>query len=425
MYNLCIFEDTKYRLFLPLTHLRPAYDLLCGLDTLAGKIIRYIPHDNVILHCRPYLKDVIKQRHVNALINQLTTAGSCLFVNGRALISRNLLQDIELTAGKNYIYLNQQEELILAYLNGESLTAMKNYLDKGPINCAEVFQALRLKALVKKIDVPTVNYPWELIAHQGSQLKEDFSSLAIGLLKGDIQTSACLLNEDQIFIDKGSKIDAFSVLDASDGPIYISKNVHILPHSYLKGPVFIGDNCEIRSARITASSIGPCCKIGGEVKSTTILGYSNKAHDGFLGNSYLAEWINLGALTTNSNLKNNYSQVKVQLDGSLIDTNETFFGSLIGDHTKTGIGTLFNTGIVVGVGNNLFGGGLFAQKSIPSFSWGTKDELTEYKLEKFIETEKLVMPRRSVELTEAYKATLKYVFSQTANERLHFMRATT
>ncbi|MFC1596292.1 putative sugar nucleotidyl transferase [Candidatus Margulisiibacteriota bacterium] len=423
MYNLCIFEDTKYRNFLPLTYMRPVYDLSCGLDSLLGKIIRYVPHENVILHCRPYLKDILKQKHINAMINQFTTAGATLFINGRCLADPGLVQGLVFKENKNYVYLNQQEEVVMAYLCGDSLEVMKKLLTKGPLNCAEVIQAFRLKSTVKKLNVSMAGYPWELLSNFHSKIVEDFRFTAGGVLKGNIHKSAYLINEENIFINNGSKIDAFSVLDASEGPIYISNNVHVHPHSQLKGPLYIGDNSQILGAKVSSSSVGPFCKIGGEVVSSIILGYTNKAHAGFLGHSYLGEWINLGAMTTNSNLKNNYKPVKVMIDGSLVQTKETFFGCIIGDHTKTGIGTMLNTGLVIGVANNLFGSSLFTQQTIPSYVWGTPSNLTEHFPGKAMLTAQAAMARRSLELTDADQEVLKTIYQLTANERFHFLKA--
>ena len=421
MYNLCVFEDTKYRQFLPLTQLRPVYDLACGLDTLLGKIVRLVPHENVILHSRDYLKDYIKQNHVNALINHFTSAGSCLFINGRCLINDVLLKHLDFEDGKNYLFLNEQQEVVMAYLYGDSLVKMNSFLARGPINIEEVYQTFRLDATSKKIDVVLANYPWDLINHHADQVEIDFSLINGGVLKGQINPNVCIINESKVFIDQESKVDAFSVIDASEGPVYIGQNVHIHAHSLLKGPIFLGDNSQCLGAKITRSYIGSSCKIGGEISSSIILGYTNKAHEGFLGNSYLGEWINLGAMTTNSNLKNNYQTVKVVIDSTLIDTRETFWGCIIGDHTKTGIGTLLNTGIVIGVANNLYGGSLFAQRKLPAFLWGEKDKLVEHKLNKAIETATAVMKRREIKATDALVNVMTAVFELSKNDRLHFL----
>ena len=423
MYNLCIFEDTKYKNFLPLTFLRPVYELHCGLDTLLGKIIRYIPHNNVILHCRSYLKKQLKNTHHNALINNFTTAGSCLFVNGRLITNPTILDNIELSKDKDYIYINSQEEIVFAQLSGDNLAKMKKLLESGPINLGEIYQTFRLKATTKKIKASLTNYPLDLISRQKKELNSDFSSAVKGgIIKGLIHPQTYIKQEDQVFIDKNAEIDAFTVLDASEGAIYISPNAYIAPHSYLKGPIFIGNNSQVLGGKIDNSSIGPHCKVSGEISNTIILGYTNKAHAGFLGNMYIGEWVNFGALSCNSNLKNNYKQVKIILDGCEIQTNETFFGGIVADHTKIGIGVLLNTGIIIGVGNNIFGGNMIFKKYIPSFIWGMEPSFSEHKIDKMLNTSKIMLSRRKIKMDDDYKDLLQKIFKLTENERYHFLK---
>lgn len=420
MYNLCIFEDTKHRQFLPLTHLRAVYELPCGLGTLLTKAVQYIPHENVILHTRTILKDTLKHRHINVLINQFTLAGSCLFLNGRALINHTFWDHVELLEGKNYLYLNEEEEVVMAYLSGSHLETMRNLLEKGAVNSEDIIHAFRLHVLVKKIPVICINYPWELIQYHANALEQDFLRYAGGQIKGDINPYVFLKNESQIYVEKNTIIEAFSVLDASEGPIYIGQHVHVAPHSYIKGPVMVADHSHILGARIQGSYVGPSCKIGGEVSMSMFIGHSNKAHEGFIGHACIGEWVNLGALTTNSNLKNNYQEINMVINGHVCHTNSQFMGALIGDHTKTGIGTLFNTGMVIGVGCNLWGGTLFSQSIIPSFSWGTPQGLTIHRIDKMIETAEASMYRRHIMLSEADRILLQNVFDATKLERKDF-----
>ncbi|MEE8638565.1 MAG: hypothetical protein V3T21_05945 [Candidatus Margulisiibacteriota bacterium] len=200
-----------------------------------------------------------------------------------------------------------------------------------------------------------------------------------------------------MIIDKGVEIEANTVIDARHGPVYIGKGTIIRPLSHLKGPL----------------SIGPMCRIGGEVGESIFHGYSNKQHYGFIGHSYVGEWVNLGAGTTNSDLKNNYSTVKVTIGGKQIDTGEKFVGCFIGDHAKTGIGTLITTGAVIGVAANVFGGGV-TPKVVPSFSWGLKEE---YHIERAIQAAKIVVGRRGKKLSEKEIGLLRRVFGFTRSER--------
>jgi len=231
-----------------------------------------------------------------------------------------------------------------------------------------------------------VRYPWDLIKNLKDDLEEDLKNLGSGI-KGEVHSSAVLYAAENILIEEGAVIEACAVLDARSGPIYIGKKTIIRPQSYLRGPLYIG----------------PECRIGGEVTHSIIHGYSNKAHYGFLGHAYVGEWVNLGAGTTNSNLKNTYGTVKVQLKDKVIDTGETFFGCLIGDYAKLGIGTLINTGTVIGFGANVTGGGV-TPKYIPDFSWNGEEI---YQLDRFLTAAERVMGRRGQQLTPERRELIK------------------
>lgn len=233
-----------------------------------------------------------------------------------------------------------------------------------------------------------VNYLWDLIVHLAEDLAEDLRVLGKGI-KGKVHPSAVIYEPENILIEEGAEVEALAVLDARSGPIYIGKNSIIRPHSYLRGPL----------------SIGPGCRIGGEISNSIFHGYSNKAHFGFIGHSYIGEWVNLGAGTTNSNLKNTYGTVKVVVAGKEVDTGQQFLGCFIGDHAKLGIGTLITTGAVIGVAANVFGGGI-TPKFIPSFSWGGK----EGDLEKIIQTIRRMKERRKQKLSKEEEAILRKAF---------------
>ena len=226
-----------------------------------------------------------------------------------------------------------------------------------------------------------------------------------------------ILNPYNIWIGKDAKIKPGVIIDASDGPVILDENALIMPNAVLVGPVYLGKNSMIKvGAKIyKGTSIGPVCKVGGEVEETIFQAYSNKQHDGFLGHSYIGEWVNIGAGTTNSDLKNNYRNVEVYFypSGKKVDSESKFVGTFIGDHTKTGINSTINTGTVVGVGCNLFGRELI-KDFIPSFRWGEGSELTEYQEDKFLETVKIVKQRRNLKLTknekELYTNIRKMVF---------------
>ncbi|MFA5840259.1 MAG: hypothetical protein WC890_06375 [Candidatus Margulisiibacteriota bacterium] len=238
-------------------------------------------------------------------------------------------------------------------------------------------------------------YLWDLIVNLGEDLEKDFRARSSELgvrSKEKIHPSAVLLAPEKILIEEGAEVEALAVIDARSGPIYIGKNTIIRSQAYLRGPLYIG----------------PSCRIGGEVTHSIFHGYSNKAHYGFIGHAYVGEWVNLGAGTTNSNLKNTYGTVKVLVNGKEVDSGQQFLGCFIGDHAKTGIGTLITTGAVIGVGANVFGGGV-TPKYVPNFAWG-KDSKCD--LEKTIKTIKIVMQRRGKILTSEELILLEEVYQK-------------
>ncbi|MBI4531482.1 MAG: hypothetical protein HY709_08145, partial [Candidatus Latescibacteria bacterium] len=233
-----------------------------------------------------------------------------------------------------------------------------------------------------------------------------------------VYEGAYLLDSSNIYIAPGATVKPGVVLDAEGGPIFIDQGARIFPNATIEGPAYIGRKTQIKiGAKIyEGTTVGEVCKVGGEVEGSIIHGYSNKQHDGFLGHAYLGMWVNLGADTNNSDLKNNYSSVRVMIDGEEIDTGSMFVGLTMGDHSKSGINTMFNTGTVVGAVCNVFGAG-FPPKEIPSFTWGGADGLTIYDPHRAIEVCRRVMARRDVPLTDVDAQFLQRLFELTAKDR--------
>jgi UDP-N-acetylglucosamine diphosphorylase/glucosamine-1-phosphate N-acetyltransferase len=217
-----------------------------------------------------------------------------------------------------------------------------------------------------------------------------------------------------VYICPGAKLMAGTVLGTQAGPIWIGSQTEIEPHTYLEGPLYIGPNCRVKAGTrfYHGVSLGPHCRVAGELSASVLQGYVNKQHEGFLGNSLLGEWVNLGADTRNSNLKNDYSPVKVQVGNELIATGEQFIGLMMGDHTKTGINTMFNTGTVVGVGANVYGGG-FPPRFIPSFSWGGAEGMKPGDLERTLSAARFAMPRRGRDLSDQEETLLRRHYAET------------
>jgi len=394
MDNIYIYEDEECSNFLPLVYLRPVFDLLCGIYTFRERIERLYPNANIYPISRFLSYQAIKQSEPKAHQPQAENKQT-LFINGRAILYSPL-------PDKEGVFV-AQDEVAGFKVKSEELK-VKNL--KVPITnkflsiLREEFKSIKVKATV-------VKYPWDLIKENGRMIIEDYK----------------LCNSNKVTLSPPGVF-----LNETEGPICISKGVKLRPPTVIDGPCYIGDFALIDGAKIRpGTSIGKGCKIGGEVEGSIFSDYSNKHHEGFVGHSFVGEWVNLGALTTTSDLKNTYGTIKCKTridtdedtDGHgkvEIDTGLMKLGSLIGDHAKTGIGTLLDTGSVIGCFANIYGGGIFP-KYIPSFSWGTKDGFTTYELEKAIEVAKKVMTRRGKELTPEYEARVRNAFQLTNNER--------
>lgn len=407
---LCIFEDRKVENFYPLALTRPVYDLRCGISTLWEKISR-ISQENLHLLCRKHLSRVTSQRIKKARVNQLEDLNDegLLFVNGRLLF---LEEEIALE-GEEEIGI-QGQDIVYARLNKDILRKLSfGSAEKIEETLAQAKQMVK----VEEVEVKLLEYPWDLIRLNGEAIRTDFKLKGKSGIEGSVDKGAYLINASQIYIGKRSRIEPGVVLNAEEGPIYIGEEVKIRPPTVIDGPSYIGKGTIIDGAKIREGcSVGPVCRMAGEIEKSIFYAYSNKHHDGFIGHSYVGEWVNLAALTTTSDLKNTYGKIRVHLKGEVIDTGEIKVGSFIGDHTKTGIGTLLEAGCVIGAACNLFEGGT-ASKFIPSFSWGGEAGFVENRLDKVIEVARLVMERRGVKQTEADRDLLKKVYELTAEER--------
>jgi UDP-N-acetylglucosamine diphosphorylase/glucosamine-1-phosphate N-acetyltransferase len=307
------------------------------------------------------------------------------------------------------------EMLVAARVSGKSLDAFRAGLPEN----------LGISAFpgVPKTDLPakTVSYPWDLVNFNGAEIVADFALMApetSGRMRGNVYEGAHLVNPGNIVIGEGAKVKPGVVLDGETGPIWIGENVTVFPNAVIEGPAYIGNRSMIKvGAKIYENtSIGPVCKVGGEVEGAIIHSFSNKQHDGFLGHAYLGMWVNLGADTNNSDLKNNYGNVKLVIDGETVDSGSMFMGLVMGDHSKSSINSMFNTGTVVGVSSNVFGSG-FPPKSVPSFAWGGAEGIKTYDLERALDVARRVMGRRKIVLSAAGENVLRTVFDLTKKER--------
>ena len=411
--QICIFEDGKFPNFYPLSYSRPVYELICGVRTLKEKIVSYFPNSEISLHCRNYLGALTKLANPGYIVNEIKS-DECLFINGRVLCDGELKKVLDEKNKGDCIYKNG-DDIVAVSLSGKNLEKKKN-------NFPDTLDFEDLSGLqVIDTKVKTINYIWNLISENGNQLLFDIEFLtrqdkSYQSLKEFPAVN--FVNPEQIFIGKGVTIKPGVVIDATHGPVLLDDNVFVFPNVAIEGPVYAGKNSKIKmGATIYENvSIGNVCKVGGEVEDVIIMPYSNKQHAGFIGHAYLGSWVNLGADTNCSDLKNNYSTVRVKLNGKSIDTGSQFLGLMIGDHSKSAINTMFNTGTIVGFSSNIFGSG-FPDKYIPSFSWGGAEGITTYDLDKGMETARIVMKRRDIDFSAEDEKLFRYIFDLTASER--------
>ena len=409
--QISIFEDEQHLNFEPLIYSRPVYDLVCGMTTLKEKIIRAFPKEKVTLKCRKYLESFARAENPKRRVNQFDN-DDYLFINGRIVAPSNLKNILSVKPGEEKIFIS----------NGQVVAAKISKKKIKDLSLAE-FEVIDTKLFSNlpsvEVEVKVANYLWDLVYQNGNEIQNYFKLYSKGKSSAKKKYAGVnFVNKKNIFIGKDVDLKPGVVLDASTGPIFIEKDVTIFPNAVIQGPFYIGESSKIKScATIYPNvSIGKVCKVGGEVEDTIIHPYSNKQHSGFLGHSYLGSWINIGADTNNSDLQNNYGTIKVQVNGKHIDSGKQFVGLMMGDHSKTAINTMFNTGTVVGFSSNVYGVG-FPPKYIPSFGWGGSESMKEYKLFKAIETAKAVFARREKSFEKADEELFETIFNLTKEDR--------
>jgi len=389
-----------------MVYMRPVYDLFCGIVTLQEKLIRNFPKASITLHTRSVLESVVRDRYPDCLVNDFPAElKEIVFINGRTLLSSETALN---KLGKNQSF-TINNKVVAARLSGDQLTTTIKKTQNGI-----TFDFDETAIEKQEIDGVLVEYIWDLIQANSDQIRSDFA-FATQERGSSVNDNGTVIHNQNVFIDKTAKIMPQVVVDGSNGPVFIDRDVLIQPHVYIQGPVYIGPSVLIKAgAQIySGSSIAKGCKIGGEVNNSIILPWSNKAHGGYLGSSYVGSWVNIGAGTNNSNLKNNYSVVKVTVNGEVIDTGLQFMGLIMGDHSKCGINTTFNTGTNVGINCNLYGSAMH-EKHIPSFTWGSaSDGYTTNKLEKALSVNKIVMSRRKKSLKKNDEELLQNIFQLT------------
>ena len=413
--KLCIFEDEAYEQFYPLTYLRAIFELRCGATSLADKIRRAAPDAEVAYFVRDLLAPVVRERLGSPVNDPASLTGDdILLVNARWL----LLDSSQLSA-------EGPEELIVA--DGTVLAARvkQSTAQRAAASTpAQLLAALATTLFVRKIKTTVVSHFWELIHHNPTAIVADFEAAGNAGIVGTFSDHATVWgSKDQVYVAPTAEVQPFVCIDTTGGPVTIDERAVVNPQTRIEGPAYIGPDSRIVGGKIREGcSIGPVCRVGGEVEESIIHGYSNKYHDGFLGHAYVCEWVNLGALTTNSDLKNDYSTVQVHLGNELVDTHDTKVGSFIGDHTKTSIGTILNTGTAVGCMCNVIAGGGVTPVFIPAFTMFLDNKMYNIPFKKTVETARTAMKRRERVLTDPQIELLKATREITKAERTELVR---
>lgn len=386
--NYVLFDSSVRTNLLPFTFTRPVADIRVGITTLREKWEFFLNQSTSSL-----TKDYLQEKF------PLKTTNDNVFINGSIVANEDLCIEIKKLQKHEKLI---KDEIVIAY---RSETNAENF---------EQFQSKYYEN-----EFIQIKNSWDIFEKNDQILRQDFVALTKNRTSESLPETVQVLGKENIFIESGAKMN-FVTLNASTGPIYIGKNSEIMEGSVIRGPFALCEDAQVKLASkiYGATTIGPYCRVGGEVNNSVMFGYSNKGHDGFLGNSVLGEWCNIGADSNNSNLKNNYEEVKLwsyEKEG-FVKTGLQFCGLMMGDHSKCGINTMFNTGTVVGVSANIFGSG-FPRNFVPSYSWGGASGFTTYLTQKAFEVAKVVMSRRHIAFTEIDQRLLEKVFELTEKWR--------
>ncbi|NNE33146.1 MAG: glucose-1-phosphate thymidylyltransferase [Winogradskyella sp.] len=388
--NYILFDGPYRNNLLPFTFTRPVADIRVGILTIRRKWESYLEYTTTTV-TEDYLADKFPMVEMEENI----------MINASFLPNIKVIKQI-----KNLKYhqaLFKDEDVIAFFVKeGEEFNDFSSF-----------------EAIEFEDDILKIEHTWDIFSKNGAAIIEDFHLITKDRESQPIPNTVNTINPELIFIEKGAELN-YVTLNASSGPIYIGRNAEVMEGSVVRGPFALCNNAALKlGTKIYGpTTVGPYSKVGGEVNNSVLFGYSNKGHDGFLGNSVLGEWCNIGADSNNSNLKNNYAEVRLwdyKTEG-FAKTGLQFCGLMMGDHSKCGINTMFNTGTVVGVSANIFGSG-FPRNFVPSFSWGGSKGFVTYKTNKAFEVAEVVMARRNEEFTDKDKAILEYVFEETKQYR--------
>lgn len=418
--RICLFEDRRVVDLAPLTLTRPVYDLTCGLTSLAEQSARYFGADAVGYLVRPLVQDLAREQRPHAPVNDplWLRAGPTVLINARWIppvraAGTLIPTTAQLLADGPFLALCDGE-LAYAALTPELLAAVSPAtLD----DCLEDW----LSAMPRhEIGGSILRRPWDLLDRIGSSIEADFDQMVDPDWPGSRPDRVAVVGPaDLLHLDPSAVVEPMTVFDTTRGPIIVAEGARIQAFCRVEGPCAIGAGTHLLAgAHVRGSAIGPVCRIGGEVEASLILGYSNKAHDGFLGHSVIGEWVNLAAGTQTGDLRNDYAAITVPVDGARLATGRQKLGSVIGDHTKTGLNVLLNCGSVIGAFASLLPCNGLTPREVPSFSRSGVEGLTEdLDLNSLFATADAMMRRRGRALTRAEEAVYRAVAAQTAASR--------
>ncbi len=397
--NIYLYENQQAGDLNPLAQTHPVFDLRTGPFTFLDRILSLVNGGNVHLLVRPELEALCREKHPGFTVNP-SEVGDGIWLLGNVLWKQDVVETIFQNGPAIY---RQDETIVGAHLTRD---AGIQWLEAGgPLRGAPVSNLPE-----QNLEVTHCRYLWEILEVMPAIIQSDSDCFKPG--KTETVQGVHLVNPESIFIGEEVSLSPGAVLDATNGPVIIDHHVNIEPLAYLEGPVFIGSSSVVKPmTHVSESAVGPFTKLGGEVAHVIIQDFSNKVHYGYLGDSFVGAWVNLGAGTTTSNLKNNYNPVVVQVGKTAVDTGLLHIGSFIGDHVKTAIGTVLNTGSVLGPGCMIATPG-FPPKTLRPFTWFIHGKHHVFNWEKFRNTAEGVMKRRGKILTEVEKQVLKDIFNK-------------
>ena len=400
--------------FAPLALSRPIWDLRCGMSSLSEKLVSRTGAADVACFVPDYMADSYRAKTDRPVNDMSALSGADLLLMDPRVKAESFGVG---AAGPSEVGVDGDGHVLYARVAAADAAR----LAAGAQSVEQFVAAAKDSLNTVTCELAVWKYTWELVLANPDQITADFAALGRSGIEGTIEEpNAIRGSKKDVFVGSGAVIHPMVVIDAANGPVYLAEDVEVHPFTRIEGPCYVGAKSILLGAKCReGNSIGPVCRIGGEVEESIIQGHSNKYHDGFLGHAYVGEWVNLGALTTNSDLKNDYSSVSVTLDGKRpIDTDSTKVGSLIGDHTKTSIGTLLNTGSYVGAMALIMAMGKPLPKHIPSFAWFLEGNVTKgFGKKKLYETARTAMGRRGCRWTAAEEAMWDAIFEMTADPR--------